>query len=68
MTTTAELPQCFRCIHQRYDSGWTEDGIEVGTCAAFPEGVPLPIWTNRVSHKKPRPGDGGIRFEPIPTS
>ena len=68
MTTLAEIPQCFDCIHRRFGSGWTEVGIEVGICTAFPDGVPMDIWANEFDHHKPYPGDDGIRFTPIPTS
>ena len=35
------------------------------TCAAFPNGIPLEIWKAENGHRKPYPGDHGIRFEPI---
>ena len=66
MTTVPELPQCFRCVHQLYGGGSTDDGIEVGICNAFPDGIPIVIWTNEFDHRNPYPGDGGIRFTPIP--
>jgi hypothetical protein len=34
------------------------------TCEAFTEGIPEEIWTNKVKHTNPYPGDKGIRFEP----
>lgn len=34
-------------------------------CAAFPDGIPLPIWKAENRHTEPYPGDNGIRFEPI---
>jgi hypothetical protein len=33
-------------------------------CDAFPDGIPIAIWHNRVDHRQPAEGDGGIRFEP----
>lgn len=32
------------------------------TCAAFPGGIPWPIWYEQVSHFDPIEGDGGIVF------
>lgn len=31
------------------------------TCAAFPDGIPEPIL-NGFDHRRPFPGDGGVRF------
>lgn len=49
------ISQCARCVH------WNH-----GVCAAFPEGVPMPILTNKVDHRKPYGGDHGIQFSPTP--
>jgi len=45
--------QCADCVHR----------VRVGICKAFPDGIPIPILTNKVSHKTPYPGDNGIQFE-----
>lgn len=34
------------------------------TCKAFPDGIPLEIIWEEVSHDKPYPGDHGYRFTP----
>lgn len=49
--------QCTRCRHAR--------ATAPRTCAAFPDGIPLPIWRNEHDHRESYPGDNGIRFEPI---
>ena len=57
-----ELPtdiseQCARCKH------WTQ-GVQ---CKAFMRGIPQAIMTGKHSHRRPFPGDGGVRFEPVGT-
>ena len=34
-------------------------------CAAFPDGIPMPIWRAQHEHRTPFPGDRGIRWEPL---
>ena len=60
-TPPATPPQCFNCKHAQ-----PFDGTKL-KCAAFPEGIPEPIWRNKHDHRQPYPGDHqGIRFDPMP--
>jgi hypothetical protein len=37
-------------------------------CSAVPEEIPSAILINLHNHRKPYPGDNGIRFEPVPAA
>jgi excisionase family DNA binding protein len=50
------MPICSDCEYFR--------GAKLGTCAAFPDRIPDRIWSGKVRHDKPFPGDQGIRFLP----
>lgn len=50
----ANVPQCLSCVHFTGDGG----------CAAFPSGIPEAIYLNLADHRKPFPGDQGIRWSP----
>jgi hypothetical protein len=49
-----KLSQCAFCVHK------TPLGA---TCAAFPNGIPLPILRNQADHRKGYYGDRKIRFQ-----
>jgi hypothetical protein len=53
-----KLSQCAFCDHKS-PSG--------ATCAAFPDGIPLPILRNQVDHRKALYGDRKIRFQGVST-
>lgn len=58
------VSQCFGCKH--FDERWAEtEGLTKPyyRCKAF-DRIPRSILFNETSHKKPYPGDKGIRFEP----
>jgi hypothetical protein len=50
-------PPCITCKHFH-----GEDRTK-NACDAFPEGIPRAIWAEGDDHKKPHPGDHGIRYE-----
>ncbi|MCP5510235.1 MAG: hypothetical protein H7A24_00005 [Leptospiraceae bacterium] len=61
------LPKCAGCkfiVINAVDGFAYNDGKVTKKCDAYPNGIPFEIWTNKVDHSKPYPGDNGIRFEP----
>jgi len=55
------LPQCLRCKHFQPPP---RTGPAPYACAAFPAGIPREILLAEHDHRRPFPGDHGIRFEP----
>jgi hypothetical protein len=53
-------PQCYACVHFDRDAPSREF-----RCDAFPDGIPVPIQSNKHDHSKPYPGDHGILYEQI---
>jgi len=47
--------QCLKCKHYHPSRG---------SCEAFPDVTPGPIFSNRHDHRQPYTGDQGIRWEP----
>ena len=56
-TAPFDEPICHFCRHLS-----TEGGMR---CAAFPEGIPWEIQAGEWDHRRPHPGDRGIRYEPL---
>ena len=54
-----ERPMCAACAHFKNDP--TIPGL---CCKAYPYGIPDEIVVNGFDHRKPFPGDNGMRFEP----
>lgn len=48
---------CLRCRHLNL--------LNLKTCAAFPDAIPLPIQRGENNHFAPFPGDNGIQFAPL---
>lgn len=60
-------PMCMWCKHlDHYDDEEITEATE-NTCVAFPDKIPEAIiFTCQHDHRKPYPGDNGIRFEAKP--
>ena len=61
---TGPTSQCSTCRHFRSPFS-REDGDFSGgpTCTAFPDAIPDEIWWNRLDHREPVPGDGGVTWD-----
>jgi hypothetical protein len=61
--TTYAAPICLGCTHlHRGDDGLPAAGGPLA-CDAFPAGIPVAILHLQTDHRKPAPGDHGVRFE-----
>lgn len=56
-----QTAQCLGCAHYRRGSK-----VRGGSCEAYPQGIPHEIYSNKVRHDAPYPGDNGIMFDPAP--
>lgn len=62
---TFRLPTlCMSCKRWKQPDDETEE--MVGTCEAFPDGIPKQIGLDGISHLVPFPGDHGILYDPDP--
>ena len=59
MNKEAGLPQSSQCLECRYYQG-------LSRCDAYPDHIPSEIFAGLHDHRKPYPGDKGIRWEPDP--
>jgi hypothetical protein len=55
--TTYKAPICMVCKYFNRD----EDADSLN-CAAFPQGIPEPIWSSEIEHREPYPGDHGYQY------
>jgi excisionase family DNA binding protein len=49
------MTPCYRCKHLL--------GSKAGRCTAFPDQIPELIWSGKLQHTEPFPGDQGIHFQ-----
>jgi hypothetical protein len=47
---------CFSCIYSNLELS------KLGTCKAYPEGIPHSIASGEADHRKPVDGDKGIQY------
>ncbi len=58
MCILRKRPDCLNCKHY---IGYAKD--KWFHCRAFPDGIPLDIFQQRIKHNKRFPGDNGIIYE-----
>lgn len=67
-----KLPICFFCKHlyqfsnEEFRASFRDKAPErIIKCPAIPDGIPAEITVNLFDHRKPYPGDSGVRFEKL---
>ena len=67
--TSFVRPFCWPCAHyipNRQYNAPGEGPLTIGSCAAFPDGIPPEIATGRADYRLPYPGHHGVQFSPKP--
>lgn len=59
------MPQCITCVHL-FPVEKRLAPREPMRCAAFPDGIPDAIASNRFDHAGPYPGDNGVHYTAFP--
>lgn len=54
-----QFPQCMDC------KNFIEKKDDVFRCKAYPEGIPMDIFWNKISHEQNIEGDRGYRYEDL---
>lgn len=56
---------CFKCSRFRPGTSGEDDGFDVGTCDAFPDGIPVEIFAGGFDHRE-QFAEESLLFEPSP--